>query len=130
MRAYLAQLHTFNVVALVVLTLGFGLGGLRLEPRSEGFPPLPGDLALSVETGEWDSYTETLMHTSGSGAVLTVSAPLLSGAHGDWTLVVQDLGAAALCTPSSVTLAGSSALVRVPSQHVSVGRAGLTDIDG
>src|SRR5580700_10413370 len=72
MRAYVSRLHPVLLVALVLFTIGFGLAGWRLRPAANGFPTVSGDMQLFVGTAGGDNFTETLTHTSGSGAVLTL----------------------------------------------------------
>ena len=60
MRAYVSRLHLASIVALAVLTVGFGLVGWLIRPASNGFPSVPGNVLLLVGTAGWGSFTETL----------------------------------------------------------------------
>jgi hypothetical protein len=120
MRSYLRRLHLASIVALAVLTVGFGLGGWLLRPASNGFPTVPGNLVLLVGSAGWGNFTETLTHTSGNGAVLTVFG-LPTGSHSkDWVLWVDHPGPVRLCTPHDVTVGDLESLdfFTEPSQRL------------
>ena len=123
MRAYVSRLHLASIVALAVLTVGFGLGGWLIRPASNGFPSVPGNMLLLVGTAGWGSFTETLTHTSGSGAVLTLygtPSGSVSIRHKDWILWVDNAGPVRLCTPRQFSLddLAGIAFLTEPPQHL------------
>ena len=122
MRAYVSRLHVASIVALVVLTAGFGLVGWLIRPASSGFPSVPGNVSLMIGTPDWQSFSETLNQTAGHGVVLTLegSPEVSQTSKRPWTLWVNDPGAARLCTPRQVDYyngAGSALLLGPQRAH-------------
>ena len=75
MRSYVSRLHLASIVALAVLTVGFGLGGWLIAAGLQRFPAVPGNMLLLVGTAGWGSFTETLdAHLGQRGRVDAVRA--------------------------------------------------------
>jgi hypothetical protein len=131
MRTYVSRLHLASVVALVVLTLGFGLVGWLVRPPSNGFPTVPGNVALLVGTPGWRSFSETLNSTAHHGVVLTLEGSPTATTNRSWTLWVNEAGAARLCTPRYVPVENGAASVLIPGpQHVNPHQPFATDTPG
>jgi hypothetical protein len=133
MRAYVSRLHVASVVALVVLTVGFGLAGWLIRPASSGFLAVPGNVSLLVGTPGWQSFSETLNETADHGVVLTLAGSPAQGptSKRPWTLWVNEAGTARLCTPRYVTFANGAASTLVPGrQHVNPHQPFATDTPG
>jgi hypothetical protein len=124
MRNYVSRLHHFEVAALVLLTLAFGVAGWLQRPPSSGFSAVPSGVTLYVTKAPAALiFTETMAPSSDGGSVLAFKGSLglvLDGPGpqlpaGPWTFVVNNLGSGRLCTPSRAVINGVS--VRVGSEH-------------
>jgi hypothetical protein len=121
-NSYISRLHLVGISTLAVVTIGLGLFGWALRPASGGFSPVPTDLAIYIpKAPQGLVFHESLNPTAGGGAELVLIATLQISdvpQEGAFTMVVENLGAGILCTPSRLPIYDGTAPVLVPPQHV------------
>jgi hypothetical protein len=117
-RVHLEVLAILLPVSVILVALGWSM-----RPQSTGFPAVPQNVLVTLNASGINGGSEVLHRTADNGAVLDVTADPASSA-GDWTVGIDNLDGARLCTPSELPdnvtpgLAVSGRPTRVAPQHL------------
>ena len=116
------QLHKSDPLEVIAILLPifviFVVIGWLTRPQSNGFPAVPENMLVTVKAANVvNGVGEVLHRTAGNGAVLdiTVDPPWSAGS---WTVGIDNLDGARLCTPSTLPDLVTPGLALLGPTHV------------
>jgi hypothetical protein len=130
MRAYVSQLHGVFVITLAVMVVALTLIGLAWLPSSGAFPAVTENVSVSANEPGVTHFIEELSRV-GNGSALVIEASDLEPepSAGNYTLFIENIGTATLCTPRYVIF-HNGGLVSVPISRQHLGPSQVPETDG
>ena len=100
--SYISRVHLEVIAVLLPIFVIFVAIGWVTRPQSNGFPAVPENMLVTVRAANGvPGVNEVLHRTADNGAVLNITMDPPSSA-GTWTVGIDNLDGARLCTPSTL----------------------------